>query len=649
MSPLRRYAPTIAAGALCVAGCVSFSTDDPAYDPGLDGLDVLSMQPALAVPGTTLVIEGRSFVDATWGRTKVVITTESGSRAFDARFVDFDTLEVDVSVDDIAALGGTGQRTGSVRVDVDSAVDHETHSTRELPLDLELRETLTPQLDSVGGGLVFVNDEIVVDGGGLLLGGGEGTTVAVVEGCFSLGGTGDCTPVGPVDVPVIPASRYDRNRGTFAFHPAIAGIRAGRFEGTVKLRNDQTTGAVTASSDAELDCDLVESVVLGMTPSAASLGQIVEFDGGGFVGGPDGSTLLHLVGEFVPERDGRPVDIDTFLVPEFVSGHTVRYALNEDDSLGDLLDMRADTGTLRGQVSPIVAYLDDELSGDAMPLELTIAPVKQVVFLNFTPQYVDALRDFGLRATDALIRERALEVVRRDYATVNVEFRTERPQDFILYAEVEIGGTDPNGLGLLGYDNTPGKDIGNIRLHDRIGGVNATTQHDGFPGYGGVFVSSMFVFSNHPGGFAPETSSGSVEFDLVFDPFRPDMIAEPITAADFAAGIEMPVDGSECPAIDRTSRIGCAVYVIGNLIGTTVSHELGHSFGLANPETDGAVHYPSDEPNRLMDAGSYRPFLERAELLGQGPSRFCSGAYEYLRVILPTSEPPDGLIRPNCF
>ena len=649
----RRYAPTVALAAVCVAGCVSFDQTKPPYDSGLDGLDVTSLAPSLAIPGTTLVIGGRSFVDHLWGETKVVITGEGGaiSRSMRARFVDFDRIEVDLSPADIAALGGEGELSGTVRVDVDSVVDLQTHSSRELPIELSLRDKLTPRLDRAPAtALVFVNDEIVVEGADMLLGGGEGTTFAVVQGCFAIDEQSPCDPVGPVDVPVVPESPFARDRGAFAFHPAIAGIRPGRFEGTVELRNDHSTGASERSSGtAPLECELVQSVVLGMTPGAASLGQIIQFSGGGFVGGPDGSTLLHLRGELFPDGGGRSVELDTFLVPEFVDGHTVMYALNEDDSLGQILDMRIETGTFTGQVAPIIAYQQDEVTGDAMPVSLTIAPVKQVVYLKFTPQYVAALRDYGLRATDSLIRQRAVQVVERDYAGINLEVRTERPDDFILYSEVEIGGTDPNGLGLLGYDNTPGKDVGNVRLHDRIGGVNATTQDDGFPGYGGVFVTSLFVFSHHPAGLAPQSSSASVEFDLVFDPFRPDMGSAPVTAADFVAGVGLPADSSSCPATDRADRISCAVFVLGNLIGGTVSHEIGHSLGLANPESETAVHYPSDEPNRIMDAGSFRPFLERAEILGQGPARFCDGAYAYLRVILPTANPADSAPRPSCF
>ncbi len=235
-----------------------------------------------------------------------------------------------------------------------------------------------------------------------------------------------------------------------------------------------------------------------MAPEQVSLGQYLEIEGGGFVGGPaDQVTLLHLIGQYTRDGTDTPIDIDTLLVPEFVSGSLVRYVLNEDDDLGQL-GLRESTGSFSGTVAPIVSYGEDEVNGAPLDIDVRLAPVVQVVYLNFTQQYISSLQHFGLRAADELIRQRVLDVVQRDYRTINVEVRTEPPADFSLYSEVEVGGPDPNGLGLLGYDNTPGKDVGNLRLYDRIGGVNATTQADGFPGYGGVFVESLFTFSRAP-------------------------------------------------------------------------------------------------------------------------------------------------------
>ena len=104
-----------------------------------------------------------------------------------------------------------------------------------------------------------------------------------------------------------------------------------------------------------------------------------------------------------------------------------------------------------------------------------------------------------MRAVDSKIRERILAELARIYKGVNIEFRSEAPTDFALYEYVTVVGVDPNNMGLFGYDNSPGKDNGNVRLYDKLGGVNATTQEDGYPGYGGVFVRSLMGFSKHPG------------------------------------------------------------------------------------------------------------------------------------------------------
>ena len=95
-------------------------------------------------------------------------------------------------------------------------------------------------------------------------------------------------------------------------------------------------------------------------------------------------------------------------------------------------------------------------------------------------------------------------------------------------------------------------------------------------------------------------------------------------------------------------QLGCAIFVLGNLIGTTLTHEVGHSLGLANPYGQG-YHNPGDRPNRLMDAGGDRPFEERAQLSEQGPAVFCDQEYDYLRTIL-TGAPdgPPAIVRPPC-
>jgi hypothetical protein len=119
-------------------------------------------------------------------------------------------------------------------------------------------------------------------------------------------------------------------------------------------------------------------------------------------------------------------------------------------------------------------------------------------------------------------------------------------------------------------------------------------------------------------------------------------------ASDLGGNFTPLANGDGCPASGRKDKIACAVFVLGNLIGGTLAHEIGHSLGLANPFMDG-FHDNGDEPNRLMDSGGDRPFLERAELQNLGPGVFCDDEYKYLRDILPSTDPADTSERPTCF
>ncbi|MBE7451407.1 MAG: hypothetical protein HS111_21670 [Kofleriaceae bacterium] len=107
-----------------------------------------------------------------------------------------------------------------------------------------------------------------------------------------------------------------------------------------------------------------------------------------------------------------------------------------------------------------------------------------MVYIDFRPSYVESLRLFGLRAVDQAIRARVLESVQvaaHAPRGVNLELRTAPPTDFALFSLVESHGPAINGQGLFGYDNSPGKDTGNLRLHDRLGGVNARPSRTATP------------------------------------------------------------------------------------------------------------------------------------------------------------------------
>lgn len=635
--------------AALLAGCASSTAPDVA----LEGLALEAVAPATVVPGTTLVVDGDSFVEATWGDSTLVLAGDVDGAAVEVRlpanFVDYDHMTVAIDelvIVDLHADAGPVTFVGDATVEVVSAVDGKTYRTPPLAVQLAIAPSLSPTVGTVeNGGVIFVNDALEVAGDGFLLGGDEGRTVAVVRGCFTPAGMSTCAPVGDQVVPVVPAAPFARDRGTFRFVPAIAGIRGGAFTGTVTIENRPVAGAAAAAAAVDVAYDLVTAQIFQIDPPLASLGQYVDIRGGGFVGGEAGaSTEVRLVGTFTPTGAPGGAPVDLVLIPEFVAGDRVRYVLNTDDALGQALDLRTITGRFSGTIRPTVRYGGDTITGPTTAVSLGIAPVKQVVFLDFRPSYVESLRGFGLRAVDAAIRARVVDVVRAAYPAVNIEFRTTAPTDFALFSLVEIHGPDPNGMGLFGYDNTPGKDTGNLRLYDRLGGVNAATQQDGFPGYGGVFIESLMGFSLHPS-IGESLGGADPLFDQLFDPFRPDR-GDIVVAADLAGGVPT-IDGAACPASDRRDRIACAVWTMGALIGGTLAHEIGHSLGLANPGGDG-FHNAGDEVDRLMDAGGDRPFPERANLGGQGPGVFCGAEYDYLRQILPSSLPADTSPRPPC-
>lgn len=629
-------------------------------DPGLEGLAVTKVAPATIIPGSKVVVKGVSFVDQQWGQATLHLKGQAGGRSVDLRwpatFVDFSTLTVAVDGSKIDEVGGDVDFAGTATVEILATSDDNTYESAALTVNLGFRESLTPTTSTVqSSGVIFVNDQIEIEGDGFLLGGDEGTTIAKVTGCFTPDTGGTCRPITARDIPMTPTDPLERSKATFPFSPTIAGIKPGTFTGKVTVTNQQMASSPISADPANVEYDMVTSQIFTVcvgTPCAttirASLGQYVFVQGGGFVGGEAGAlTELEMIGTF--NRTGMaPAPVSMTLIPEFVEGRLVRYVLNTDDELGQTLDLRADTGQFTGNITPIVSYGIDRVRGASKAVSMTIAPVKQVVFLDFRPSYVEGLRDFGLRAVDNRIRARILEFCTNAFAGVNIEFRAEPPTDFALYEHVELTGVDPNNMGLFGYDNSPGKDNGNLRLYDRLGGVNALTQQDGYPGFGGVFLRSLMGFSKHPGSFTKSVPGADPVFDKIFDPFRADLDNQPISSADLSGNVTMLSNGTSCPSKDRASQISCAIFVLGNLVGGTLAHEIGHSLGLANPFSEG-FHNAGDGLNRLMDGGGDRPFLERAQLEGQGPGVFCDDEYMYLRMILPSQDPDPGTERPGCF
>src|SRR5205823_4671227 len=142
-----------------------------------------------------------------------------------------------------------------------------------------------------------------------------------------------------------------------------------------------------------------------------------------------------------------------------------------------------------------------------------------------------------------------------------------------------------------------------MRFNDYIGGSNAASAQEGFYAFGGVFIESFLAMSPSVRIDGEPLPIASARFDDIFKSFVPEMGGREIELSEISSG-------------PRSPGVAEAIRVLGNLIGSTVSHEFGHSLGMSIEP--GNFHNLDDEPNELMDSGSNRPFEERAQIDGRG-------------------------------
>lgn len=430
-----------------------------------------------------------------------------------------------------------------------------------------------------------------------------------------------------------------REEAVLALLPQPFGIEPGSFEGTLRMENELADGQLYKDQGTlSLRTSLQRPFVSGVNPGAASRSEVVRILGRGFLGTSSAQgygMLLKFDGVFRPAaapdnaidyRGPRAVARAPYqVVSESLIRQDIWYEVDRQSL--SLSGLGAVPGTFEGKIIPILLHKGQEVTGDAWSGEFKVSPTKQVVYVRFISGFEDALARFGLSNVSDLIRARIFEVLARDYEGLNVRFVTEPPTDFVDYMTIEIGGPDPTGRGLLGYDNSFNgvpKDTANLFLRDYLGGYNLDSMNAGFEPYGGVFIESFTIFSaklNKSPGF--ETSA---RFDEILGPFMPELGGAPIKATEVQEG-------------GRVAAISAVVLMMGNLIGHTASHEIGHSLGLpyVEGEDPGSPSYHNPVPGEgfLMDAGNDRPFNERAELEGQGPARFSPTNRAYLMRILP--------------
>lgn len=647
---------------LMVWGCDSGGDDVGPCDLTFDLLEHLRVDdvtfPTPVLDGTRFQVRGESFIaETTCVTPQVIISGGGGQVTLNVEVLSPNDLVATIPSNGAASLGSGGAFTGVMEVHFAKINEAGSFQT-QFPLSFELTQNLTPSVTALAQTEAYLNDPVTLNGSGFLDGDEEGTTHVLIDGTFDPAGS-DPVTVSGITLPTELVDASDRSRATFLWSPLIGGLEPGTFTGTITPQNNHFGGMITSGDPASVTIMQQDSVIFGISPEEVSLGLIVDVNGRGFIGSTDeenpgalGTTSFRLEGYITPCTGGpgiplncnhepQPVGLalggtNVELVGTWQSGTLVRYPVTVSNSGGFLhaVDFRTHRGTFEGSITPVLRFGSTHRDGISVPnLTIVLGPVRQIAWVRFLPGFSDSLNYFGLGAVEAIIRERIIAKMQgvyqqegRESSWVNVEFRIEEPDDFYpgAYAIVDIGGPDPNSIGLFGYDNTPGKDIGNLRLWDHIGGRNAMGELDGY-GYGGVFVESMLFWSEHPPPEVGERPRGAPPADP-----RYDEVFDPVRENEVVAG-EYP-NGSD-PA--RVAQIEAAISALSNMVGDTTAHEFGHSLGLAQPFVpDQAYHNAIPQEGCLMDSGRDRPLEERMMLEDNLGARFCQENLWYLQDIL---------------
>jgi hypothetical protein len=617
---MRRYLVVLA---LLLTSCQPGKTGGQVLPP----LSVRDIGPETLVNGSKLTIIGTGFTSPDVSDLLVVMRGAVDGEPFEFGIpperLDDETLVVDITGQVAATLiRPSGRLVGRLSVirtpRIDAPVDEKGRD-----FDLDVADLLVPAVTTLSPTTLYVGDLLTLSGSGFLYP-NEGASLVEFTGTMTTSIPPRVIRVNGLQVPGEPG---DDERRTLhvTLTPDVLGILPGRFVGDLRVINFDLNGTPTASPPLPVDLPLSPPVIEGVEPLAASRGQWIRVRGRGFTA-PDGllqaATILLLEGTFTP-RGGPPTALSgssaLTLVPDLQADNTLMSAVLrvERDADGKLSGLGETPGTFVGDIVPVLLLGPDLVKGKPLAIRFEVLPAKQVVYMRALPGFDEALAEFGLLAEKDAVKRRVLEVVKRDYQGVHIDFTWDEPTEYAEYGVVEIAGRDPNGTGLFGLDNTTGKDVGNLRFNDIIGGYNADTQASGYSAYGGVFPGEFMNLSTRIG----DNPLASPRFDDTFEPVAPALGGTPAAPGEG--------DGSGTRAAD----IREAVRVFGNLVGSTISHEVGHSLGLA--AVDGQFHNIGDNPGWLMDSGTYRSFEERAELDGQGPSFFEPQSLDYLKSILP--------------
>jgi hypothetical protein len=614
----------MAAGALmCMVACTEAIETQASGTSSVEILDVRFMD--ILLPGSGLRLRTRGVVDdGTAAPPRLRVKDVNGVILFELSepVADGEELVFYLPVEGVLAMA-PGTHALQLELNQGGSASEPTSLTCFLAHQLDATLFEMP----IG---TFHRAEAVLLGAEGLLAGGEGSTLLEVDGVFERD-DGSSENV-DTDLFVDLVDPLDRTRGQVRLGIEIGGASPGTFKGTARVRTYSVTGYSSTSVPYPVEWTFTPPVLFGVENSSVAIGQYLSLYGAGFLGGANstGLTLLRLEGQAGANGGAMVPFGPTTLYVEWVSDSEVLLPIEPSVKSGELVSALFGTSrsSFSGTITPVVSVAgDDEVDGGGLSVNFTVTGGRQVVVVRFLATFSESLQRFGLSLAEPRLRERILERIETIYADYAVEVFEAAPADTMpaAIATLEIGGPDPNGIGLFGYDNTPGKDVGNLRLSDSIGGSNAEVQEDGAPGYGGVFIESYLWWSSHPG-LAMSRPSGAPPVDPLFDEIFDGVRATPATLNE--------VEGMGSFA--RVASVQRALAALGSVIGETAAHELGHSFGLAQPHgTKTAFHSQFPGDGCLMDGGFDRPFVERANQAGSSPSTFCGQEAEYLSEVLP--------------
>lgn len=465
-------------------------------------------------------------------------------------------------------------------------------------IDARLRLDWQAGAIAVAGGDVQWGAALAVSAEDLLLP-GEGTQAIAIDRGGEI-----------VEMPLVTAAAAGRGRGDLRVDPRWTGPQPGPVQVRMRLQGAHR-GAASQGPWSPLVALTVATPQLQPRPGQPDLrrGEPMPL----LATGVSGPIALQLSGYFLSAPAGRGSNVQLPILP------------------GRADTLLASSGWFLAAIAPAVAAGTPEFSGAAVlrvgeppsqwlslpvAVQWRAAPTVQRVLLVGGAGWQAGLSRLGMQALAApialAVRDR-LQGLFAGYA-VQVQWQdgTEGPAEWL---KVHYYDRDPNGLGLLGAEAGPAKDQGNLVLDEDLGGVNWAARSLGLAAYGGVFVGEILGFSPklHPG-----AAAASPALDAALAPWCPALGGVPARSQD-------------------QQKAATASAVVANVIAEVTAHEIGHALGLAAGTSD--PHHAGDHPGWIMDAGTARPFAERAGLPGAAPSQWGAIDAAYLATILPAAAP----------